>query len=187
MWFLTKWSLMKNLNTLLALLAISSVSLYAKKCKTYDNLRIKCALTVCGTINGVRMGQLLAYGSFVNLAGGQTIATGEPVVFTYDSVAPVGMTHSASPFTSITIGTSGIYSVFYRIRENLGTAISTQLYKNGVAIPGTDDSGITATIDGVFFSANAGDVITLINTGPSFILATVFNTSPAVLTLIRVA
>lgn len=160
----------------------------AKKCKTFDNLKIKRALTVCGAINGAKMGQLLAYGSFINNDPAPAVVnTGDDIPFTADTVTPSNISHAPGSFTNFTIQQSGIYSLFYKVRTNVFVFLTTQLFNNGNPVTGTDDSGITATIDGVFFTANAGDVITLRNTGVPFTPASFGSAPPVSLTLIRIA
>lgn len=170
----------------IVLLGICSQAI-AKKCKKFNSVCIRRSLTVLGKINGATMGQLLGYGSFVNVAGGEIVAVGAPVPFTYDSIPPLGMAHMAAPFTSITLIKAGVYYAFFRVHAGLST-IAVQLYRNGVPIVGADDSGINIAVDGIIFAANAGDVITLVNIGAmQFMLGTNAGTSAAVLVLTKIA
>lgn len=164
------------------------LNMQAKACKKAK--LIKKALTVCGTLTA-RCGIIdknQAFGSFFNATNGTFVDTNNAVPFTNDSVPPHGMSHDPAPFSAVTILKSGVYYTAYKVRTQENFVISTALFRNGVQIPGTDDSGFTTTVDNLLFSANAGDIITLRNTGPAFTAMSFSgSTTPITLVLVRVS
>lgn len=184
---------MQNLKKLivLAIPVLINMNNTQAKCKELDSLALKCNLTVCGEINGTSMGELLAYGSFINEVNGTTITLGENIPFTSDTIVPVGMSHGPAPFTSITIEQDGVYSFLYKVHTtDMGNTFVTQIYLNGNPVLGTDDGGVTLTLADVLFIAHAGDVLTLRftnGTTSTIVLDTISTTPPASLTLMRIA
>lgn len=170
------------------LLLFSTIMLNAK-CKQVNSLQVKGAVVVCGTINGLEMGELTAYGSFVTTQTGQTVQIGDPIPFDLDTVPEVNMSHDPAPFTSVTINQSGVYSLFYKVRVADFIPIAIQVYINGSPLAAADDSGFTTALTGLIFPASAGDIVTLINRGPAPIVLDSFisGVSPVALTLLRIA
>lgn len=150
---------------------------------------IKRPLTVCGPITarcGIKDGNQ-AFGSFYNPINGAFMPSGSAIYFTNDSVTPIGIIHGPAPFSSFTITKSGVYYTAYKVRTLENFVISTALFRNDTMIPGSDDSGFTTTIENLLFYANAGDVITLRNIGPSFTAMSFSgSTTPITFVLVRV-
>jgi hypothetical protein len=167
------------------------------RCKKVKNLLVKCALQVCGNIRscgsiiGSNTGNLLAYGSFYNNQTGQPINTGDLMPFTTDSVPPVGMDHGAAPFTAIIIQETGIYVMMFQVRANFGggapPTVIAQFFVNGIAVPGADDGGISASFITTLATLQAGDIVTIKSTGDPLIIGTVPNTTSLACELMRIA
>ena len=138
--------------------------------------KCKCNFNPCAVSCGQCVENFGDYAYIYNITA-QTVAADAAVTFSSNGALSGTITHTAGT-AEVVIGKTGVYMVDYYI--NGGDAeVTTTVYRNGEALQGTTyAANADANIGQFIFVVQAGDVITLVNTGETEIALAAQGTTP---------